>query len=462
MTITRAAAPPQRHRRLFLHELRALLRVAAPIIVSQLGNVGMSTADTIMVGPLGATPLAAVGVGSALHIFAAMVCTGTIIGMTPLVAQAYGARQFDECGRNLVQGLWLALALSIPLIAVSVWGHEIAALLGQKPDVAALAGSYLGALGWGVPPFLLFMAYRQYLEGMGITTPTAVITFIGLATNVLANRVFIYGVGDLIPAMGATGAGHATSTVRWTMLLAMLAYVLIIRPDLHRLAGASLRPRIDRIRKLLAVGLPIGLQIGLEVALFSLAAVMMGWFGPLELAAHQVTINIAATTFMVALGVSLAGSVRVGHHVGARRPRAVRRAVHATYLLALGFMAICALAFVAIPETLIGLYTTDPAIMAIGVRLLYLAAAFQIFDGAQVAGVGVLRGAADTRGPMMVAAIGYWLIGMPAAYALGFGSPLGPVGIWTGLSLSLAVVAVLLAFRVRRRLLRADAVVLAA
>ena len=434
---------------LFLHELRALLWIAGPIVVSQLGQVGMSTTDTVMVGPLGAVALAAVGLGSALHVAALMVFTGTVLGMGPLVSQAYGAGDREACRRTLVQGLWLALALSVPMAWFSLEGEAIALALGQDPRVAGLLGEYMAAMAWGVPPVLLFMAFRQYLEGMGRTGPPMVITLLGLAVNVAGNQAFIHGAGEWIPALGAVGSGWATTLVRWTMLAAMLGY-LLAAPGLHPFRGVRWRPCADQLRTIAAIGLPIGAQLGFEVGLFSFAAVMMGWFGALELAAHQVTINIATTTFMVGLGVSLAGSIRVGQHVGAGRRRGAHRAALGTYTLAVGFMALCALLFLGIPEALVGLYTRDPEIIRLGSSLLLVAALFQIFDGGQVAGLCALRGAADTRVPMLVTALGYWLVGLPAAYLLGFHTPLGPTGVWLGLSLALAVVAVLLALRVRR------------
>lgn len=424
-----------------------MLRLAGPIVVSQLGQVGMNTADTLMVGPLGATSLAAAGVGTAIHVFGIIFCTGVLLGMTPLVSQAHGAGDRARCRRVLVQGLWLAIALSIPVGGASLLGAQLTRLLGQEPTVAALAGEYLWALAWGVLPFFLFTAFRQFLEGMGIVAPVTAITLLGLAVNVLGNWLLIYGVHGWIPAMGVVGSGWATTIVRWAMITAMAGY-LMRRADLHPLRGV--RWRLDRAlaSRVARVGLPIGTHLGLEVGLFSFAALMMGWLGPVELAAHQVTINLAATTFMVALGASLGGSVRVGQHIGAGRTAAVRRAVAGTYLLALGFMAFCAVIFLTVPETLIRLYTPDPAVIRIGSRLLLVAALFQVFDGAQVAGGAVLRGAADTRTPMLVAAVGYWAVGVPLGYLLAFPARLGPVGVWAGLSAGLAVVALLLARRV--------------
>ena len=444
-----AHAGRRRSRILLIGELRRLLAIALPIIVSQLGQVGMSTADTIMVGPLGPTSLAAIGVGSAIHFTAAMLCIGIVMGMGPLVSQAFGAGERDQCARVFMQGLWVALLVSVPFIVYSLLGGPIARALGQAPDVAELAGAYNRALAWGIFPFIAFVAFRQYLEGMGRSKPPMVITFVALFVNILGNWMFIYGVGDVIPAMGAVGTGHATSLTRWVMLLGILFYVVQHRelnPFLY--ARLNVVPRL--LRRIIAIGTPIGTQMGLEVSLFAFAAVMMGWFGAIELASHQVTINIASTTFMVALGASMAGSVRVGRHIGARRPRMARRAALCTYMLSVGFMGCCALVFVTAPHALIGLYTEDVNIIRLGSMLLLVAAAFQLFDGAQVAGMAILRGAADTQAPMIIAALGYWVIGMPVAYYLGFHTRFGAAGVWAGLSLALGVVAVLLVIRVRR------------
>jgi MATE family multidrug resistance protein len=237
-------------------------------------------------------------------------------------------------------------------------------------------------------------------------------------------------------------------------MLASVVLYLFRHPELRPFRAVGLRPEWGVLRRILGLGLPIGSQLGMEVGLFSFTAVMMGWLGAIPLGAHQVTLNIAATTFMVALGTSLAGSIRVGQHVGAGRGDGVRRAALGTYLLAAGFMSLCALLFLAVPRGLIGLYTSDPGILELGTRLLLVAAIFQVFDGMQVAGTAILRGAGDTRVPMLLAALGYWVVGMPVGYLLGFHTSLGPVGVWVGLSTGLAAVGVMLALRVRRMVRR--------
>ena len=430
-----------------------MLRLAGPIIASQLGQTGMNTADTIQVGPLGATALASAGIGSAIHIVVLFIGAGILVGMGPLVSQAFGAGRVDECRHVARQGFWLALAISVPVMLMMFAGRPLALLFGQQPEIAELAGAYMVALGPGVPAMLLFLAMRQYIEAMGHAAPAMIVSLLGLALNALLNQVLIHGWGP-IEAMGVVGSGHATSIVRWTMVVALLAYVVSHR-NLDPIRGAPPRAwRLDwkRIGRILRLGAPIGAQFGLEIGLFAFAAVMMGWFGPVEVAAHQVTISIASTTFMVALGTSMAGSIRVGQTIGARDLPAMRSAIVASYLLAVGFMGFCALVFVAAPSFLIGLYTNDPAILAMGGQLLLVAAAFQVFDGAQVAGITVLRGAGDTMTPAWLAAAGYWGVGMLSALALGFATSLGPIGVWIGLCAGLAAVAVTLVIRVRRLL----------
>src|SRR5690606_17618562 len=333
---------------------------------------------------------------TAIHNTVLMISFGVLIGMSPLVSQAHGAGDVDRSRRVLVQGLWLALALSVVVAGVSLAGTRVALLLGQDPAVAELAGRYMIALAPGAAPMLLFLAARVYLEGLGIARAPMLVMLLALGLNVPMNWILIYGVEGWIPPLGVEGAGWATTIVRGSMLLAVLGFFLR-RSELRPAPAAGWRLEPSLLRQIVRVGAPIGGQLGLEVGIFALAAIMMGWFSPTALAAHQVTINIAATTFMVGLGASMAGSVRVGYHIGAGSRDGVRQAVIGTYLLALGFMGTCALVFLAAPEALIGLYTRDPEIVALGASLLIVAAFFQLLDAGQTAGINLLRGAADTR-----------------------------------------------------------------
>jgi multidrug resistance protein, MATE family len=449
-------ASAHRRRRVFAHEVRALCLVALPIVVSQLGNIAMNTTDTLMVGRLGAVALASAGVAASVHFFLITLCQGVVMGMGPLVSQAYGAGKPDDCRHTLVQGLWVAAGLSALAVAVSIAGPSVTRLLGQAPEVAELSGRMLQALAPGIPAVIVFMTFRQYLEGMSVARPAMLITVFGILANVALNYLLIWGVSGWLPAMGAIGSALSTSVARWLMVIAMITVVLL-RPQLNPFRQADASVDRVRIRAILSLGGPVAMQLGAEVGFFAFAAVMMGWIGPVQSAAHQVAINAAATAFMVGLGTSVAGSIRVGQHLGAADPRGARRAAVATYVLVVGFMSGCGVVFVSVPRGIISLYTDDPRILAIGAGLLLMAAAFQVFDAAQVAGLQVLRGAADTRIPMWITLVGYWLIGFPAAYLLGFRTRFGHMGIWAGLVIGLAVVALMLAFRVRRVMWRTTA-----
>jgi len=450
-----AASVPGRRRgaRLLAHEVGALLRLAGPIALGQLGSIAMMTTDTIMVAPLGDTALAAAGLGIALHFMVLVAMSGVLGGITPLVSQSYGAGDRLEGRRVVVQGLWLALILSVPVVALSVAGRPVALALGQDPRVAEMAGGFLLALAPGVVPSLLFASLKYYVDALGRTRVAMWVTFVGVAVNVAGNQVFIYGVPGVVPEMGLAGSGLSTTLVRWAMLLVMAGYVAR-HPELSPFRGASLRPHLERLRRIVRIGAPIGAQLGAEIGTFSFAAVMMGWMGPPQLAAHQITLNLASATFMVAVGSAIAGSIRVGRAVGAGSRRAVHRAVVASYLVSFGFMTLTAATFLIFPRFLLELYTQDAGIVRYGTGLLFMAALFQLFDGAQVTGISLLRGAADTRVPMLITLLGYWAVGVPLAYGLGFHTPLRHVGIWTGLTVSLAVVAVLLLWRVRQVLWR--------
>jgi len=314
--------------------------------------------------------------------------------------------------------------------------------------VAEMAGGFMLALAFGVVPSLLFATLKYYLDALGRTRVAMSVTFIGVAVNVVGNQVFIYGVPGVVEPLGLVGSGLSTTVVRWAMLLVIAGYVAW-HPELSPFRGASLRPHWERLRRIARIGVPIGAQLGAEIGTFTCAAVMMGWMGPSQLAAHQITLNLASATFMVAVGAALGGSIRVGRAVGAGSRRAVHRAVVASYGATLGFMSICAAMFLLFPRSLLELYTRDAGIVRYGTGLLFMAALFQLFDGAQVTGINVLRGAADTRVPMLITLLGYFVVGIPMAYGLGFHTPLRHQGIWAGLSVALAVVALLLLWRVR-------------
>jgi MATE family multidrug resistance protein len=343
----------------------------------------------------------------------------------------------------------LAVLLCAPLALVLWHIRGLLDLLGQQPAVAARSAAYIRAVVPGLPAFLLYATLRRTLQAMSLMRPAVVAMIIANVANVLGNYALIYGHWGA-PALGVVGSGIATSISRWVMLLAIIVAARhILRPYTGQLVRLPFRLR--SLLQPLRIGLPIGVQSSLEIWMFTAVALMMGHLGARELAAHQISLNLAAIAFMVPLGLSGAASTRVGNAIGRRDMPSARRAALVCLLLGGGVMTISALAFWLIPGILSRLYTPDTAVIALASMLLPIAALFQVFDGLQVVGSGVLRGAADTRAPAAMALVGFWLIGLPLAYLLAFRAGAGPRGLWLGLTLGLASVAILILVRVVRR-----------
>ena len=408
-----------------------------------------------MVGRLGPAPLAGVALGNATYSLFVLVCIGTLTAVGPMVAQAYGTEDKALIGRSARQGLWLALALAVP-VTCALWNAEhFWRPLQQDAVTIAMAQAYLHATVWGLAPLLCFIAMRSFIEAVSRPWPVTYMMFSGVALNALANYGLMFGKFGL-PALGLVGTGWATAIVHAFMFIAILGFVLGRRK--YRALAALWRlsrPNIPIIRELLRIGLPIGGSFAMAGALVSTVAFCIGTFGPEPLAAHQIAFQCTAIAFMVPVGISSATMVRVGQAVG--RQESVR-AAWAGYLgmaMAVGFMTCAALMIWLFPKTIMGLFLdlNDPrnaATVAIGVSLLGIAALFQIFDGLQVAAAGALRGLKDTRIPMLFYFISYWLVGMPLAAALGFGLDMGAQGFWWGLVAGLVAASCMLGLRFRR------------
>jgi MATE family multidrug resistance protein len=432
-------------------EVTETLRLAVPVVLTQLGHIAMTTVDTIMVGRLGAEALSAVALGGSLSITVLITASGVLMGLDPLVAQAYGAGRHGECGRAMRHGLLLATLLAVPAMLVQAAARPIFVALGQEPDLAARAADFVTALNWSTFPFLAFMALRQFLQGVGIVKPAMIVVLAANLLNLAGNWVFIFGhLG--FPALGATGSAWATTASRAGMCLALAAYVFG-RRDLRRFAVIAPRGTVDRrlVRGILVLGGPVGMQYAMEVGVFSAAAFLMGWLGSVALAGHQIAINVCSITFMVPYGVSATAAVRVGHALGRDDVPGARRAALVAYALGAAFMACAALVLAVAPGGLARIYTADRAVARLAADLLLVGAAFQLFDGAQTIGIGALRGAADTRVPMIVTIVAYWGVALPLGWLLAFPLGWGPRGLWWGLASGLAVVAVALAARFHAR-----------
>ncbi|MGD0681923.1 MAG: MATE family efflux transporter [Terracidiphilus sp.] len=431
-------------------ELGAMVALAVPVVLSELGWMAMGIVDTIMVGRLGPAAIGAVALGNAVYYTPALFGIGILLGLDTLVAQAYGRKDHDECHRWLAQGVYLACIATPPLMLLIYLASFGFAPVGITPVVAAPAAAYLRILNWGTLPLLLYAGTRRYLQGVG---DVRVITLTYVAANLLnwfGNWVLIYGKLGF-PAWGVSGSALSTLLARIFMAAAMLGFAWRYeRKRGHPLFRHWAGPSLTRIRELARLGVPAAGQIVLEVGAWNLATLSAGWLTPAALATHQIALNYASLTYMVPLGISAAAAVSVGHAVGAGDGARARRAGWLALGLGTSFMLLAAVVFLVAPGPLIALYTRDPQVMAVGPSLLGLAAAFQIFDGIQTVSTGALRGLGETRVPMLANLVGYWVLGLPLGLSLCFLLHWGIYGLWIGLLLALFVIAATLLARWQR------------
>lgn len=441
-TVTRSA--------LLIRELRATFVLALPLIFGHVSTGLIGFVDSVLAGRHSANTLAAVAVGSALWSVAIMVLIGVLLALPPTVSQLDGAGRRDEVAATFRQAAWLALGLSMLLFAfLSLAGWMLPAM-GIAPEIQPGARAFLFGIRWGVPALALYFCMRYLSEGLHWTWPTMVFGIGGLALLVPLGYALMFGAFGL-PELGAAGLGYATAIMLWTQALAFALY-LRLSPRFADL-GLFARfdpPRWSSIRQLLTLGLPIGVSIFMEGSLFIVTALLMGGMGEVPVAAHQIAINVSSITFMAALGLAEATTVRVGYAIGARRPEALRRAALAGYVIVLGTQCVAALAIGLGNYAIASIYTRDLAVVALAANLLLFAAAFQLSDGIQVVSGAVLRGLKDTRVPMLLTALAYWGVGMTLGIGLGFGLGWGPQGMWCGLIAGLTVAAALLTRRVLR------------
>ena len=437
-------------RSIWKKELAALTRLAIPVVLSELGWMAQTVVDTIMVGKLGPVSIGAVALGNALFYTPSLLGIGLLLGLDPLVAQAYGRKDYDECHRWLAQGIYLALAISPILMALVAVASFFFTRAGIMPEVATPAGQYLRMLDWSILPLLIYGAARRYLQGVG---EVRVITLTYIGANLLnwgGNWALIYGhLG--FPAMGVRGSALSTVASRILMAVSLMGFAWRYeRKRGHPLFHHWARPQIARIRELCRLGLPAAAQIVLEVGAWNTATLSAGWLTPIALATHQIAMNYASITYMIPLGISAATSVMVGHAIGAGDPARARRAGWLGLGLGTFFMVLAGLVFLIAPRPLIELYTSDARVLAVGPTLLWIAAAFQVFDGIQTISTGALRGLGETRAPMLANFLGYWILGLPLGMILCFVLKRGIYGMWTGLTLALIVISSILLHRWRK------------
>lgn len=412
--------------------------------LGELGWVAMGTVDLIMAGKLGDAAIGAIGLGNNVFYTFALMGIGLLLGLDTLVAQAYGAGRHRDCQHSLLQGLWLA-TLTAFLLTLFFWlMRPIFEWCGVAPDVSRLASDYLGVLSFSMLPLAYYTAFRRYLQGLGHVRPVMFALVSANLVNWLFNWLLITGHAGF-PAMGVRGSALSTVIARCYMASLLGAVALSLHgAEIKDALPLSQRPEWHRIAKLVRIGAPAAAQILLEIGAFGAVGFLAGRLNETALAAHQIALNCASVTFMVPLGISSAAAVAVGQAIGRGDRGAARRAGYIAVGLGSVFMGTAALVFLFCPVALLSLYTKDIATMSVATGLLAIAAGFQLFDGIQVVLTGALRGTGDTRTPMLMNLFGYWALGLPIGYALCFNLRFGVHGLWWGLTLSLAFVAVAL------------------
>jgi MATE family multidrug resistance protein len=428
-------------------DMRDTIRLAYPVVIGQLGHMMMGVVDSMMVGRVGAVPLAAASVANSLFLLILVFGLGSSMALSPIVAMARGAGRSDQCSVIFRQGIMVNVFISIVLLLLTVISAYGIQHLNQPPEVVEQAVVYLQILGASIIPIMVFQSYRQFIEGFEIMKPAMVIALLMNILNVLANWAFIFGHLGL-PAMGLRGAGIATFITRMglAVTIALYAYHSKRFKHYHTLQWFK---GVDMavIKQILKIGIPSGFQYFFEIGAFTGSVILIGWLGYHQLAAHQIAINMAAITFMFAFGISAAAAIRVGNAAGRKDKIATRRAGIAAIILSVCLMAFFGLLFMLFRHRLPSFYIDNVQVISIASSLLIIAAFFQVSDGIQAVGIGILRGMADVKIPTFITFVAYWLIGLPGGYFLGFVFDLGVRGIWWGFVLALSASAFMLTAR---------------
>lgn len=428
------------------------IRLALPVVLSQIGQVTVQLVDVMMVGHVGTAELAASSFANNIFMIGMFFGMGITYGLTPLVGNSFGNSNLKQVVIWLKNGVFTHLVAAMALMLVMLALYFFLPYMGQPAEVVQLAKPYYLLLCVSYMPFMLFFSVKQFFEGVGNTKMAMQITLISNVINVAVNYVFIFGKLGF-PELGLNGAGIGTLVSRIFMPLAFVVYVVRIPRFRRYFLLANLQPiKFKRVAEVLRIGIPVGFQIIVEVIAFALGAIMMGWMGEIPLAAHQVAIGLATFTYMISLGVSQANTIRVSHQMGLNNFKALKMAAFASTHLVLVFMLSMGVVFILARFSLPLLFTTDKQVVIIAAQLLIVAAFFQVFDGLQVVMLSTLRGMADVKIPMIMAFIAYLFIGIPTSYLLSFYFHAGPVGIWLGYLVGLGAAGVMFYFRFKHNL----------
>ena len=422
-------------------------KLAYPVMIGQLGIIMMGVVDSMMVGKLGPVQLAAASLGNSLIFLILIIGIGSSSVITPLIAILIGAKRYSECGVYFRQSLLVNTVLAVIMIGVIFIGINFLGYLNQPPEVIEYTIVYMGIVGLSAFPLMIYQTYKHFIEGFSIMKPAMIISLLANIVNAFANWILIFGKLGF-PELGLAGAAWATFISRIFMAAAMMFYVMrnsdFKKYDVNfHFKGIN----IPLIKKILSLGLPSGFQYFFEVGAFSFAVIMIGWIGANELAAHQIAINLASISFMVVLGISQASSIRVGNALGEQNITEIRKAGFTAIALGAGVMGSAGIIFIVLNKFLPTLYIEDQIVIDIASRLIIIAALFQLSDGIQAVGIGVLRGLTDIKGPTIITFTAYWVISLPIAYLLAFNMNFGVEGVWIGLLIGLTASAIMLTTR---------------
>lgn len=434
-------------------EARALLRLAFPVVLAQLGMMLLGVVDTMMVGRIDESAMAAVGTGHTFSFAFMIIGIGMLLVLDPFISQAYGAREHGRVSESFWRGGVLALVLSVVTAIPIVFGEPLMRVLSGDSEVVPIAYRYALWLVPSLPAYFLYSVVRQTMQAMSVVRPVVISVIVGNVANVLGNWAFIFGKLGA-PELGAPGSAVSTTICRYVMLATL---ILAGSPALRRVILRPTRAVLEwrPYLPLLSRGFHIGIQTGFEVWVFNAVGFLMIGMGTLQMAGHQVAMNLASVSFMVPLGIGAAAATRVGNSIGRGDVAGAKNSAYVSLVIGAGCMVVSALAFSLLPRQLAGLYSQQESVIAMAATLLPVAGIFQLFDGAQAVGCGILRGAGDTKAAAYINFIGYWIIGLPVGVFLARKLDFGPAGLWWGLTIGLFAVAVMLIVRVHRKIGRA-------
>lgn len=431
-------------------ELKKIMVIALPIIVAQLVQVGMGVIDTVMAGRISSLALAAIALGAGIWMFAMLVGIGIMLALPPTISQHIGAENHPLIREELRQGLWLALLVSVFVLIITALIALCMPLLGVEPEIIPEVRRYLFWVSWSLPFSILYMVPRAFNESFSNTMPMLWIWLFLLPLNAFGNYLFMFGSFGF-PEMGAAGAGLASGISQTLGFILLSLYTLKAkRYQQYDLARRMTGPDWMHIKQLFLLGLPICISLAMESGMFTVSTLLMGRFGVDVVAGHQIALNIASLTFMVPLGIAQALTVQVGHSIGRKDMLQARQRGQLGIVVCGGFMLLSGISLWLFGSFFAGLYTPDQKVVAIAAHLMLFAALFQFFDGLQIGASGALRGYKDTRVPMYLTTISYWVIGLPIGVGLGVYMGWGGPGLWLGLVFGLLMAALLLGGRFER------------